>query len=229
MKLALADMMPQRRRNEETGGVDTEHAFIGGMTRFGKTYLAKRILQAKRFVIVHDPKNKFHLGRGEKRISSHRELYGLPPDKYPIIVYAPDRAELRDPDAAQEYCDTIYRRGNCTAVFDELSAVCSATQIPPALQDLYARGAEMGISVIGLSQEPVRIHSLTMSQAHHFYVFYMAGAAHRDKVAGFMPINPETIEELKRYYFYYWRNDLPAIIGPCKMGDGKAGATVSLP
>lgn len=227
-KLSLRAIAPAHRQNLETGGIDGEHAFIGGGTGFGKSYLEKQLLLEAPFAIVHDPKGTFTIRRAIKRVQHVRQLYGLDPKKHPFVVYSPPRGEDRDEGEQEAFCDFIYQRGNCYAAFDELTAICTATWAPESLKDLYARGRERGVCCVGLSQQPVGVYPLCMSQARHLYAFYLANAAHREKLAGFMPLEPELIGELQRYEFYYWREDLPVAAGPFILPPPGKGGGVQL-
>lgn len=218
MAVDLRRISATTRRNAETGGVDGEHTFIAGMNRWGKTYLAKAITRDKRYVLVHDPKGTYvNAERPFTRVAHVHELYGLDARKHPFVVYSPPRGEDRDPGEHEKLCDFVYQRGNCWFHIDEATNICTPTRAPDSLIDVAARGAERGICLVTLSQQPVGVYPLLMSQSHHLYTFYLANQAHRDKVAGFMPVDTDAIAALQRYQFLYWRNDLRGALGPYKL------------
>lgn len=214
--MKLSRMVPKLRRNPETNTLDGEHALLTGQTRFGKTYLAKRILRFFPYVLIHDPKDRFFTGwEYEHRVHSVDELYGLDPDEHPWVVYAPPRDELHDPRAQEAYCRYVFERGNCCAVFDELVRIATINQYPPHLKYLYTNGAEESICVIGLSQEPINLPSFALTQAAHRYTFYIGNSSHRDKLAGFMPLeNSDRIAALQKKQFLYWSYDQRNVTGP---------------
>lgn len=215
--MKLSQIIPKLRRNSEMGTVDGEHGILTGQTRFGKTYLAKRIMRFFPYAIVHDPKDRFTTGwAGEHRIHHVEELASLNLQEHPWVIYAPARDEREDPRAREAYCAEILKRGRCLALFDELNRIAeSPTVYPPSFRYLYTSGAEDAICVLGLTQEPIRLPSFTLTQAAHHYIFYIGNSSHRDKIAGFMPLDDEeAIKDLERYEFLYWRNDMRDVTGP---------------
>lgn len=223
--MKVDDIAPLRRRNLETGGIDAENAFIAGITRSGKTYLAKQLALRDKYTVVHDAKGTFTfpLPARYHRIRSVSELDDLDPEEHTRIVYSPVAHELRDEGAQDAFFEWAYTRGGTTTVvIDELKKVCSKSRILPHLADLYSRGNEFGISVIGLSQEPMNIHSEPISQASHLYCFYIAIETHRVKMMSVMPIEYAQLANLNphKHTFYYWRTDLPEARGPMRF-DGK--------
>lgn len=227
------DIAPQRRRNTETGGVDAENAFIAGITRSGKTYLAKQLAMRDRWGLVHDAKGSFTFpgGVAYRRVTSINDLYDLDPKDAPRIVYSPNRFELRDEGAQDAFFEFAYHRhAHETLVIDELTKVCSSRRILPHLADCYSRGNEFGLSVVGLSQEPVNVHSVPISQATHLYCFYLAIASHREKMQGVMPIETDEIAALnpRAHNFLYWRVDERDAIGPLRIRPARPGKALDV-
>lgn len=211
---ALSQIIPRRTKNKETGSIEGEHAIATGQTRYGKTYLSKRIAAHFRHVIVFDPKRRYFLDREHRRIANVEQLYDTHPDRDPWIVYAPPVAEANDPRAHEELCAFVFKRGGCLFVIDEIVRMSTASKYPPHLRYLYTGGAEEGICVLGLTQEPIRVPSFCYTQAAHHYLFRTANKSHREKLEGFVPIDPEQIEQLHKKEFYYWRDDFRDPIGP---------------
>lgn len=225
-------MMPRRRRNPETGGTDGEHAVIIGITRYGKTFLAKEMARYHKDVVVYDPKNMWHVPReneegfGVARVSHVDELKELDPLQWPYQIYSPDRIERKDQAAKERLGEYVYERGDTFFIIDELSAIAAPYETPDSIEDCYARGAERNICVVGLTQEPVKVDSKAFSQSQHIYSFYIAIEAHKKKVEGIMPIRREQIETLKPQQFFWWRVDLPRAIGPCHLEGGSDRVTL---
>lgn len=199
------------------GSVDGEHGLITGQTRFGKTHLAKRIMRFFPYALVHDPKNRFVAWpEGELRVNHVEELEGVDANRTPWVIYAPtEDSEKEDPRAREAFCRYAFRRWRGLVLFDELNRIAeSPTVYPPSFRYLYTSGAESGICVLGLTQEPIRLPSFVLTQAAQHYCFYIGNSAHRDKIGGFMPIDEDEIAALLRYEFLYWRNDMRAATGP---------------
>lgn len=215
--MKLSELVPHLHRNHEMGTLDGEHGLVVGQTRFGKTFFVKRVVRFFPYVMVHDPKNRFTTGwEYEHRVHSVEDLYGIDPYEHPWIIYAPLGDERESMAAREAFCKYCLDRGNCLVVFDELNRMAeSPTVYPPSMRYLYTGGAESAICVMGLTQEPIRVPSFTLTQAAHIYLFYFGNSSHRDKIAGFLPLaNDEQIEELEKYEFLYWRNDMREVTGP---------------
>lgn len=213
----LSQLTPQLHPNDEMGTLDGEHGIIIGQTRFGKTYLAKRIARFYPHVLIHDPKQRFTLYGDpelERRIYTVDELYDVDPERERVIIYSPPTAEAEDPGAQEEFCARAFEREHCTVVIDEIVRLGNTTRYPKSLRYLYTGGAEKGICVLGLTQEPVNVPSFVLTQTACVYCFYLSNDSHRDKVAGFMPIDTEQIAALQKYQFYFWRNDMRDATGP---------------
>lgn len=214
-------MVPRFRRNVELGTVDGEHGVITGQTRFGKTFLVKRIARFHPYLVVHAPKH-FSIHDGETVISHADQLYDLPPEQYPIIIYRPRRSDMFDDAERETFCDAIFRRGRTTVIFDEIVSIAPANDFPPSFRYIYTQGAEDAhesgpICAIGLTQEPVRVPSFVFTQSAHHYAFYIANDDHRKKIKGFMPIEEEQLAALQKKEFYYWEHGMREAIGPCEI------------
>jgi hypothetical protein len=197
------------------GTIDGEHGIVTGQTRFGKSFLSKGIVRFFPDVIIHDPKNRYTIGReDELRFRHVDELYGLEPEESPFVIYAPAKDEVDDPRAREEFCAYVFARRPSLVVFDEIVRIGDTHDYPPSLRYLYTAGAEEGICVLGLTQEPIRVPSFVYTQSAHHYCFYIGNRSHRDKVAGFMPIDEKEIAKLQKKEFFYWRNDMRKPIGP---------------
>ena len=210
--MLLADIAPVRSRNPETGNLEGEHAFIAGITGFGKSYLVKRLADMREYVIIHDPKCEVYLP-GYKRVDSFRKLQALDPRKHPRAIYAPNRKEARDPHYHDLLFRFVYERTNTTLVLDELNFIAmSRHDMPEWMFECYTRGRTRGIEIWALTQEPSWIPSVTRTQTKHRYCFYMADEAHQERMAGLLPgLAPTTkgarerIASLQKRQFFYYR------------------------
>ena len=201
--MKLSEIAPIRALNPETGNNEGEHALIFGMTGFGKTYLAKRLSRLRKYVTIHDAKGTFR----EPGFVRFTSLSKLIKSKAFKTIYAPSRFELRDEKAQDAYFEYIYARGNTTAIIDELTAVATTRHdIPDALFDCYARGREFGNEIWALTQEPVFVPSIALTQARHRYTFYLTGPTHQKKVVDLMPgLTIDDVIDLGKREFYYYR------------------------
>jgi hypothetical protein len=215
----LSAIVPHVRRNAETGTYDGEHAIVTGQTRMGKTFLTKRIARFYPYVIIHDPKGRIVVSDYQVRVKSVDEMLDVEEDDpdTQFILYTPPKKLLFDDAEREKFCAHIFDRGNTTAIFDEIVSVGNANDFPPSMQYLYAQGAESGICLVGLTQEPIRVPSFVYTQAAHHICFFTANRSHRDKICGMMPIEPDDIAALQKTEFWYWRNDMRGPVGPCRL------------
>lgn len=222
--MKLADIAPQRSWNSYRRRFEDQHAIIFGMTRFGKTYLTERLVALRRYVAIHDPKGEYAL-RGYRIFDSIEKLIKATDTaaktlKVPRVIYAPEVGELRDAGAQNAFFGWAYSRTNTMIVVDELNAITTGrADMPPALLDCYARGAARGVAIVGLTQEPVYVPAIALTQASHRYCFFVALEAHQKKVCSVMPgLSPEAIDALPKKHFYYYEQGEKKAQGPYFVG-----------
>jgi hypothetical protein len=220
----IDDIAPQRTWNEYRKRFEDQHAVIFGCTRYGKTYLVERLVGLRKWVAIHDPKAEYAL-RGFRIFDSIDKLIRATDTasktlKTPRVIYAPNVRELRDPGAQNAFFAWGYDRGNTQIIADELNALTTGrADMPPAMLDCYARGNGRGVAIVGLTQEPVYVPGVAMTQASHRYTFYVANLDHQKKVCSFMPgLSPEAIDVLPKRYFYYFALGEKGCEGPFVLG-----------
>ncbi len=73
---------------------------------------------------------------------------------------------------AQQIMRAAYVKGKVVVVVDEYTQVVPSTASPgPALKDIFTRGRGKNVGIIGLTQEPVNIPRMLLSQASHIAAF----------------------------------------------------------
>lgn len=216
----LSDIAPRRTYNAYKKRVEDEHAVIFGMTRFGKSYLVERLLAMRKHVTIHDPKAEYDTP-GFRRFEKLSDLLRATDSdakvkKIPRTIYAPSAKEIRDEEAQSTYFQWVYARTNTVCVVDELNALMqSRNDMPEGMLDCYARGNARGVALWGLTQEPVYVANIAMTQARHRYCFFVALLPHQKKVCSVMPgLVPEAIDALPRRHFYYYEQGEKRAAGP---------------
>lgn len=180
--------MPSPPRSA-TGNADwrpqsNDRFFLVGPTRKGKTVRARLLASWWRdvpglLVLWLDPK----LAEGLRDIPQ-LELGAIPAaeGEWRIVLPAADYA-------AEPVCEAVWRRGNTLLVVDELPLVATERKIGRWFRACYQQGAELGIGVVALTQDPVSVPRVCRTQAEHFlvwpirapdYVALMAESAHQD-------------------------------------------------
>lgn len=232
--LAIADLRPPYKPKtgkaiEELG--DAQRLFIAGMTGCGKTTLARELLRGRKHVVVYDWKGNIHWP-GYRRYTTLKECVRAGnAGKITKIIYAPNKAELRDPEMHEAFFRWVYERGNCTLYIDEVSSVTTNNDIPDGYKDCLVRGREQGVETVSSSQRPTGIPQWILSEAERFYVFRLQMAQDREKIAETISlVNDEKMTPMARrregdarlkklpkryFYFYVLGDDAPA--GPLKV------------
>lgn len=152
--------------------VPGNRAVLLGQTGTGKTHLARhRLLPQTGNLGIIDPKGRFDFGPTEI-YETAREILRRKPKRF---IYRPRRLELRDVSAHDDVYAFLYDRGNTFIYTDELGSLCRGKHRlsgPPALEDIYCRGRELGITTLTASQRPSRIPIYVLSESQQFYCFF---------------------------------------------------------
>lgn len=75
-------------------------------------------------------------------------------------------------DQAQALCQKAYLRGHVIVVADEYTSICPSDRSPGyGLKNVFARGRGRNVGLIGLTQEPVNVPRMLLSQASHLVLF----------------------------------------------------------
>lgn len=149
---------------------------ILGQTRMGKTFLAERLLDQQKRVVVVDSKHRvkwrgFHLTDN------------------PMAALLTDRVIYRPPSGAPpeawywEVVNSLHERGGGVLYIDEMSYITGPNKIPKGLADAFRLGGEIGVGVWFSAQESTSVHNTTLRQAEMLIMFYNQGASDREKLA----------------------------------------------
>lgn len=152
-----------------------DRVFICGSTGSGKTVYGNSVLipQYSR-VIFHDFKleNADLLSAGFVLARTTDEMMALMVGNSYKILYQPlmydEDGNLAD---FNRVCEIIYKNGNCTLFVDEANYFATSSSIEPYHRELLTRGRSRGCGVVNLSQRPVGVHNLCISEAQHLIIF----------------------------------------------------------
>jgi hypothetical protein len=196
----------------------TDRAVLMGRTGSGKTVLAMHLLASRRFVVVHDSKDKL-FWPGYAR---YTELSALMQAPEPKLIYAPNHWEIDDLEKQELFFRWIYERKNTTLYVDEVYAVANANNIPHYYRACLTRGRQLGISTFSATQRPKRIPLEILSESEHYYVFSLLLPEDRDKVKNILPFDPNKLRELQAHQFFYGNANGEIIERPMKLRLNKA-------
>lgn len=176
---------------------------IFGQTGSGKTHLMRQMFlpHLSRF-ILHDP--KFEHG-GLRAIYCHTpqdiiKAWELDKTK---IVYQPYSSEIRD---FETVCYYVFQRGNYTLILDEVTYVVkNAQNVTKWFGNIIRLGRGRNIGCISLSQRPMDIPNIIISESQHIFAFYLALKGDRDKVAGVVGDEALKLKDIPIYHYLYYK------------------------
>lgn len=179
-----------------------ERVAIAGKTGTGKTYLAKHLTRGLRRFVVFDSKGTL---TDWNTIEWDKEAEHL------LIEGEPVRARVLTPitdrEQTLEYYDNIFSKilaaGDVTVYVDEAFAI-TENGVPIYLKALYTRGREFGVGVWASTQRPHGIPLFMLSEADHFFSFFLQFERDRKRMAEFM--GEEVLTPARDVHgFYYAR------------------------
>lgn len=149
---------------------DGRHTAIFGKTGSGKSTLARAIVKPRPRVIVFDPKARRVEWAGYEPLEHFGQFAGFlgdMDDGHFRVYYAPEASKREA--RLSSLCRLLMhwnRRHNAgeidrpvTLLVDELADVFpNHAGVKPGMQELCQKGRSYGISVVGISQRPARVH-----------------------------------------------------------------------
>lgn len=217
-----------------------DHTFVAGKTRFGKTFLSTHLLlpfyrtpqggvERRKYLLTYDAKGTAKIN-GAHKCRTFDDLYhkAQNPGRFPWLTYAPNIKELDNHELIEAFFKLAYERGHNTVYVPELSHICKGAWkggYPYYCDAILKRGAEFKIPLIGETQEPTNINSALISQTQCVFAFAQKQPAHREKMAGVIPLEFEDGSEdkkgvllhprrLQKKFFYFYRDGDTAASGP---------------
>lgn len=107
-------------------------------------------------------------------------------------------------EQAQAKCQEAYDRGHVILVIDEFTQVVPSDRNPGyGLKNVFARGGGKDVGLIGLTQEPVYIPRMLLSQASHLALFTVTYEADIKYVRNFCKVYVPPAEQGDTYGFYW--------------------------
>lgn len=176
-----------------------QHCCLVGQTGTGKTTMAEKLLDERKFVVCLDPKGTLNWPE-YKRFTRLKEV--IKHDYLEKIIYAPIPEELLDEKTINIFFKWIYDRRNCAIYIDELAAICE-NDSPQYLRGILTRGREFNISCYMSTQRPVSIPLHALSEAKSFFIFHLNLFADRKRLGELTPVGEQQIRELHEREFLF--------------------------
>ena len=186
----------------------SERVTIVGRTGSGKTTLARLLVGGDRNLVVIDPKWRFELPRTQLAVGTARAFAELWPQRSTRVVYRPD-PESNTHDDVDQVIRRVLRYGRTRILVDEAMDYATPNAILPAYRRAETQGRELLVSMVSLTQRPRGIHNILLSEAEHLFVFDLAVASDREKVAA---IGGDQLAERPGEPYAFW------YVGPATNG-----------
>lgn len=191
-----------------------EHVFVAGMTGTGKTELAKAYLSQYPRVVKMDTKGEALDDLKKKKnpwpqvhpkeLTIVQKLDDVLQVDTPYIIYAPVTDEM-ETAIYEVFFRWAYLTRNITVWIDELMEVTDNSQtICRSHKAILTRGRSRDTTVWQLTQRPVGVSPLCISQSKHIFSFDLALDQDRKKVADVTGCK-EFLVKPDGYNFWYFR------------------------
>lgn len=193
----------------------SEHVFVAGMTGTGKSFLARNYLSQFPRVWMLDTKGESiqKLSRKEnpwpevdpKELTVITRVDMIPEVTTRFMIYAPDFEEL-DSYFYDEFFRQAYFHQNLTVWVDEAMSVSENSQtIPTYYKAILTRGRSRETSIWTLTQRPMGLSPLILSQSTHFFVFNLQLEQDRKKITDVTGV-PQFMKKPLGHNFWYFRD-----------------------
>lgn len=206
--LTYDNFLALMRREWKSG----EHVGIIGPTGAGKTYIARDLLELRKYSVVFATKSK------DKTLEEYSfEHYQDWPADYDVRFVLLWRKAKRLGDFQQQRnliyraMDDIYRHGGWTIYFDDLYYIAETLGLKRAIQMLYTQVRSQEVSLISSMQRPRWVPLEAVSQASYLICFRVRDKVDIERIAGGMGIDRKefmgAMNELGQYEFFLVRTN----------------------
>jgi ABC-type dipeptide/oligopeptide/nickel transport system ATPase component len=130
-------------------------------------------------------------------------------EKFPVVVYAPEKGEATNPDYHEGFFAWCYDRWDTTVVVDELTSIVWGNDVPDSYKDITDRGRARHVSIWQGNQKPVFVPHAALSEADHFVCFDLMMETDRKKVSQI--IGEKSMQRAgipHRHGFWYYHRSL---------------------
>jgi energy-coupling factor transporter ATP-binding protein EcfA2 len=163
---------------------------VVGRAGSGKSTLARAMTAGYRNVVIIDPKHEESLAGG-RVVYEPRAFAQLYPQRSTRIVFRPDAGLERAPDVDEVYA-RVLRFGNTAIVNHEVMFYATSAWCLPNLRRAQIAGRSRQVPLWNLTQRPVDVHNVILSETTHAFVFELLLESDRRKVAGI--VGPGALE-----------------------------------
>lgn len=172
-----------------------ERVFTAGKTGSGKTTLSFLMTyQLERLIVVDSKDGLQEWGLEEFNSSSISRIAKA--DKYRIRVV--------DNESAIRCIEQAYNTGNSFIYIDEVTALIEPRSRPDKIfYDIWQRGRSRNVGAWAVTQRPVEIPRIFISEAEHIFMFRLVLPDDRARVGEFFG-NKKINNPIDKFGFYYY-------------------------
>ena len=183
---------------------------ILGKRGTGKSYLAMKLIENERRLLVFDTLGEYENGvvfeaeKSEQFMEFWKRIYS---GNFRLI-YRPLNPEAE----IDEIAELVFLLGYMTFLVEEVDCYCTSWQISDAFAHIVQRGRHKNISLIGVTQRPFGIHRLLTSQAKEIYIFGTNEPRDREYLKLLLGEAIEAkLDQLKQYEYVHWQEGKPEL------------------
>jgi len=193
-----------------------DRVFIAGMTGSGKTAFAKTLVDSCPRVVVYDIGWESMPGNPEYEVvHNFKKIDWMKSQKWIVRPHSDKSA------AFDKFCEWVYfENENLTLYVEEISDLVGRQSSPENFGIILRRGRKNGIGTVMVTQMPVQVHKLTISQAQHLVIFRMFEARHIDYIcecSGLSTKQGDMIRDLQDYQFFYYNLKEVKVMDPIEL------------
>jgi DNA helicase HerA-like ATPase len=177
---------------------------IFGKRGTGKSYLAAKLIEAERRLLIYDTLSEYENGVifDTEQAGQFNEFWRHVYRRNFRLIYRP----LNPQDEIDEIAELVFALGDMTFLVEEVDCYCTSYQISDAFAHIIQRGRHKNISLIGVTQRPFGIHRLLTSQAKEIYVFGTNEPRDREYLRLLLGEQIEAkLDQLQQYEYVRWQ------------------------
>lgn len=143
------------------------------------------------------------------------------------IVYRPSRTpywkdgklvdETEDPDRQDEFFAYCFDRGAMRVVVDECSTLVGGSRPSYHARKCWTQGRELELSMVGLTQRPVDVPLILMSESRKIFMFRLNMEEDQQRLRKITGHSEERQRSLKEFEFLVWDYKWGAYPNPVKL------------
>lgn len=190
----------------------TDCFMVFGIRGSGKSYLAKQINKEWPRTIIIDPMDDFPGEPGNifydfnKFADRLADLKNKNEQKFRLIFRFKPTTSVEEQHAIfEQICCLAYHFGNLQLVVDEIHDFHSPHYLPPYLKKIIFTGRHRGVSYLGISQRPARVHKDLVSQCPHVFIGLVFETNDVNYFRGFLGDKAELTKTLPERNFVYFQ------------------------